>query len=79
MRKNKPSRSAVHVSTSKWVILKIGIEKKSKEIISIVHVSTSKLKTKPKISFAHCTKLGLPITTIEIVRVQANNFENRNR
>ena len=79
MNKNKPSRSAVHVSTSKRVILKIGTEKKSKAIISIVHVSISKLKTKPKISSAHCTKLGLPVTTIEIVRVQAKKFENRNR
>ena len=66
--KNKASTSAVHVSSSKWIFLIIGIEKKNVSI-SAVHVSKSKLETKPKISSTHCTKLVLPGTNIQIFRV----------
>ena len=60
-------------------MLNIGIEKKHTVSIITVLVSTTKLDINPKISFVFCLKLGFPGTTIQIVRVPGNNFENSNR
>ena len=57
--------------------LKIGIEGNNKASVNTVHVSTSKLETKPNISSAHCTKLVFPGTIIQIVRVQAKKLKIR--
>ena len=60
-------------------MFKIGIEKENKVSINTVLVSTTRLDINLKISFVFYTQLGLPSTTIQIVRIQMNDFENRIR
>ena len=59
--------------------MKIRIEKKHTVSTITVLVSTTKLDINPKISFVFCLKSGFPGTTIKIIRVLGNNFENSNR
>ena len=69
----------VHFNISKRTMFKIGIEKENKVSINTVLVSTTRLDINLKISFVFYTQLGLPSTTIQIVRIQMNDFENRIR
>ena len=70
----------MHVNIYKQAkVLKIGLEKKNTTSINTVLVSRTKLDINPKISFVFLLKLVFPGTTIQIVRVPENNFENSNR